>query len=179
MTFEEFRNIRYTNPSDIFNHLPYLENLARQCNHVTEFGVRTACSTSALISGCKNKVVSYDLYWSPAVKELQEMKLPCEWRFIKANTTDPSIEIEETDFLFIDTLHTYKQLNIELKLHGNKARRWIGFHDTESQGKESDDVLGAEGINRAIIEFLRANNAWKIIYDVAFNNGLCIIERKI
>ena len=41
-----------------------------------------------------------------------------------------AIDIEETDLLFIDTLHTYDQLAAELARHGMKARRWIVLHDT-------------------------------------------------
>ena len=35
------------------------------------------------------------------------------------------IEIEETDLLFIDTEHNYEQIQKELELHGNKARKFI------------------------------------------------------
>jgi hypothetical protein len=37
-------------PSDINEHLQTLHDLASECDHVTEFGVRTALSTTAMLA---------------------------------------------------------------------------------------------------------------------------------
>lgn len=177
MTFEEFKEIRYTKYSDIIEHLPFLEFLSRQCNHVTEFGVRDACSTTALITGCKETVISYDLNRTNAIDQLESSDLPCKWKFIQGNTIEESLAIDETDFLFIDTLHTFKQVESELQLHGHRVRRWIGFHDITTQGEKSLDMPGEEGINRAIKEYMEKNTEWKPVYRSMFNNGLLVIER--
>lgn len=198
--FEEFKKIRYNAPpwdsqdnpvgfpayrsgaSDISAHLYALQYFASQCSHVTEFGTRDCFSTVALIAGAKKKVISYDIQSTESTDILQEMNrsevLPSEWEFRLQSTVDSNHQIEPTEFLFIDSLHTFNQLEKELLLHSNNVSRFIGFHDTITHGKESQDVPGAEGINRAIEEFLVNNVTWSVCYQVDFNHGLVIIENK-
>lgn len=155
--------------SDIFMHLPTLREYYDKCNHVTELGVRGCCSLFAAIASNAKKVVAYDIFnvWTPDVPKLT---------FICAD--DLAVEIEETDFLFIDTRHCYEQLIQELNLHGNKSRKWIGFHDTApgTFGINGDD--GGKGLLYAIDEFMRQNEGWQEVYKTDVNNGLLIIERQ-
>ena len=160
--------------SDISAHLPMLQFIASQCNHVTELGVRNGYSTVALFNGC-NKVVSYDIEKTAFVEQLRKFKP--YWKFIQGDTSDPRIEKEHTDFLFVDTLHTYDHVKAELKNFHPYVKKFIAFHDTYSQGEKSLDVSGAEGINKAIREFLEENEEWKSVYKCNFNNGLWIIQR--
>jgi hypothetical protein len=76
----------------------------------------------------------------------------------------------------VDTLHRYDQVRQELALHGDAARRWIAFHDTETFGVTGDD--GGEGINRAIDEWLVVEPQWRVVYRTHRNNGLTVIERE-
>ena len=92
------------------------------------------------------------------------------------------LKIENTELLFIDTLHKYEQLKIELLLHANKVSKYIIFHDTETfgvHGQKPDVDFGYEGrgIWYAIQEFLDVHNEWKLIHKVSYNNGLTIIGR--
>lgn len=184
MSFNAFWQRRYSTPpydlhhnpfgfkhgmgSDISAHLPFLEFLARQCYHITEFGTRGCCSTSAFIKGCKGKVVSYDIETRSDIENLKQLHLPCEWEFHLQSTIDPNLDIEETDLLFIDTDHTYEQVKQELELHGNKVKKYIVFHDTYSFSK----------IIPAIDEFLATHPQWKVTYNVIFNHGLMVIEHE-
>jgi spore coat polysaccharide biosynthesis predicted glycosyltransferase SpsG len=165
--------------SDISAHLPLLEFLASRCDHITEFGTRDCYSTIALIYGCRKegKVVSYDIKSTPDIEFLLSKKddLPCDWEFRLDNTIREDLEIEPTDLLLIDTLHTYDQVKKELELHANKVNQAILFHDTFSQGEKSLDIIGEPGINQAINEFLSENN-WRITYQVQFNHGLVLME---
>lgn len=167
--------------SDIVLHLPVIEFFASRCGHCTEFGVRDGHSTVALIAGCPGVVVSYDVVRTPVVNLLQSLKLPCrEWRFVLANTADPSLDVEETDFLFFDTLHTYDHLSKELALHGRKARKYVGFHDTFTCGER--DLSGpdpaAPGILPAINEFVaRHHGQYRVVYETRVNNGMMVWER--
>jgi len=96
-------------------------------------------------------------------------------------------EIEETDLLFIDTWHAYDQLKQELKLHSNKVKKYICFHDTtsyefvdESKGHENtwDGQSSGKGIWPAIEEFLDENkDIWQLKERFKNNNGFTIIER--
>jgi hypothetical protein len=131
----------YNTPSDINEHLPTLAKLASECEHVTEMGVRYCVSTWAFIEGRPKKLVSIDINHPSSyvnqggAESFIKVEQACkdkgiDFQFIQASTLD--IEIEPTDLLFIDTLHTYEQLSQELKLHASKAKKYIVLHDTTS-----------------------------------------------
>ena len=163
--------------TDINEHLPMLYFLAQQCDHVTEFGVRTGASTLAFLHGLQGRPAtlrSYDINDQYGVQELLTRWTRVEWTFSICSTVAIS-RIEPTDLLFVDTLHNYDQVRQELALHGDAARRWIVFHDTETFGLTGDD--GGRGINQAITEWLEAKPEWRIVYRTHRNNGLTVIER--
>lgn len=167
--------------SDIVLHLPVIEYYASLCGHCTEFGVRNAHSTVALIAGCKGDVVSYDIEHSPAVDLLRGMKLPCRsWSFRLGDTGAPLPDMAETDFLFLDTLHTYDHVRRELALHGRKARRFLGFHDTHACGEydRSGPDPRARGIVPAVREFLASYpGQYRVAYHTSACNGMTIYAR--
>ena len=164
--------------SDINEHLPTLAKYAGECNHITEMGVRWIVSTYALLMGKPKRMISYDINpcdWQP-IKEM--VKEDTQFQFVIANTLDT--EIEETDLLFIDTLHNYNQLKRELELHGNKAKKYLVFHDTTSFewiGESYTRSTNEKGIWPAIEEFLDQNPHWEIRERFTNNNGLTILAR--
>jgi hypothetical protein len=164
--------------TDINEHLPMLYFLAQQCDHVTEFGVRTGASTLAFLHGLQGRPAtlrSYDINDQFGVQELLTRWTRVEWTFSICSTLSIS-RIEPTDLLFVDTLHNYDQVRQELALHGEAARRWIVFHDTETFGVTGDD--GGRGINQAIDVWLQAKPEWRIVYRTHRNNGLTVIEHQ-
>lgn len=173
MNFADYKKSKYNSSSEIHEHLPVLEEYASKCNIVTEFGVRNANSTVAFLSGAKERVVSYDIAESDDANELLTMHLPVPWQFVIADTkVCPTID--PTDFLFIDTDHTYEQVKQELSNHASKVSKFIGFHDTEKYGVKSYCGIG---INLAIYEFVnQSNKLWDISYYSDKCNGLLILE---
>jgi hypothetical protein len=186
-TFEEFKQERYqeapydlaSNPygfnrlggSDISAHLPFLEYLAGQCSIITEFGTRDCYSTAAFIAGCypwpTGTVYSYDVITTPAIEELNKLELPCNWIFNKHSSIQEGFKIRPSDLLFIDTDHTYEQVQAELQ-HASLVKKYIVFHDTFS----------FPAIVPAINEFLdKSKGEWKKVYEVKFNHGLTVLER--
>lgn len=153
-------------PSDINEHLPILRHYADRCAHITELGVRGCVSLFAFLASGANRVVAVDILdvWVPDVPKL---------KFICAD--DTSIEIENTDFLFVDTLHNANHLRKELNLHAAKVGKYIGFHDVGIFGEHGDD--GGQGLMYAINEFLAAHPEWRSVYFTTDNNGLMILER--
>jgi hypothetical protein len=183
ITFEEFKHTRYneapydlhTNPigfdrhvgSDISAHLPFLEFLAKQCRTIVEFGTRDCYSTCAFLAGKPLWLKSYDIEITHSIRTLQTMTdLPCKWVFEQKSTIDPQTVIPLCDLLFIDTLHTYKQVKEELCLHADKVDRFILFHDTVSFPE----------INHAIQEFIDEHLTWHKVYEAKFNHGLLLLE---
>jgi hypothetical protein len=166
VTIEEKYEELCRTPSDINGHLPTLRQYADQCEHVTEFGVRGCVSLHAFLASKAKKVVAYDIanVSIPSVDKLQ---------FINANVLE--VTIEPTDFLFIDTLHTFQQLHDELHFHAENVRHWIAMHDTTIYGRHGED--GGPGLNTAILKFLIDEPWWRECYRSEANNGLTILER--
>lgn len=155
-------------PSDFYLHMPMLRALASVCDHVTEMGVRDGISSRAfLVENCK--LVSYDIVIQPHARELFEKarSLGRDVQLIQANTL--VLDIEETDLLFIDTDHCYYQLSQELRMHGNKARKYLAFHDT-------GNPYGGE-LLPAIMEFLAANPRWIVHSHTTECHGFTVLKR--
>lgn len=159
---------------DIAAHMPMLEFLASHCDHVSEFGCCRCISTAAMIHGKPNEFVGYDCQMWPDMIQLSNIEdLPCEFKITQCYTEDPKLEFEPTDFLFIDSLHTYEQKKAELRF-ANQVSKYIGFHDTYSEGYAKPN----NGIVKAIDELISdSNGEWKKVYEVTFNHGLIILER--
>lgn len=170
-------------PSDINQHLPILKSYATLCNKVTEIGLgSTGNSVMAFIAGCKD-VTSYDIeYHDQAINDAKAYSesLGHSWEFIMADSTQ--IEIEETDFLFIDGEHSYYSVEQELGLHHNRVRMFIGFHDVVSYASRNQSAIQTghqftEGIVPAIFEFLSKHPEWQVDYYAYYNHGLLILKR--
>jgi hypothetical protein len=177
-------------PSDINEHLPTLFEYAKKCNHVTEMGVRWVSSSWAFFKANPGKIVSIDIVKDKNVQDLIDVsrEYNINFEFIEADVL--KFEIEETDLLFIDTWHTYRQLSKELELHSKKVRKYIIFHDTISyaiidEGNyESVSELALElpnkkqGLVPAINDFLSSElgKEWEIERIYSNNNGLTILK---
>lgn len=159
-------------PSDINEHLDLIADLASQCSHVTEFGTNDGTSTAALLRGAP-RVITYDIVRSPHVDAMRRIT---NGNFSFRQDSTLTAEIEKTDLLLIDDLHTYPQVKAELEKHAKHVRRWILFHDTELfgySGEEGDTV----GIRRAIDEFVVTHPEWSVRFDLKNCNGLMGLER--
>lgn len=163
-------------PSDINEHLPTLARLAGECESITEMGVRYCVSTFAFIEGKPKKLTCIDIvhpnsyHAQGGIESFRKVVELCaekdiDFRFIEASTLD--IEIEETDMLFIDTLHTGEHLRKELALHGNKAKKYLVFHDTVSCRDELVPVIQ---------EFYDNNERWISYQEHSNNNGIIILS---
>jgi len=162
-------------PSDIYQHLPTLRDLASQVDTVTEFGTRHGVSTVALLAGQPKKLTCYDI--DPKWEDWDALKLiqgHTDLTFHVENTLEANIE--PTDLLFIDTLHTYGQLAKELKLHSKKVSKYIALHDTETFKMIGEDP-SKKGLWFAVIEFL-AEGSFDIKNHYPNNNGLTVLQRK-
>jgi len=167
LLIEEYQRVA-SQQHDFTDHMPTIRKFASLCESVTEFGVRHGASTRALL--VENvKLRSYDIDIDPEVTELFEhaKSIGKDVEYIKAN--DLLIEIEQTDMLFIDTDHTYEQLSSELKLHANKANKFIAFHDT--------DWPCGDKLLPAILEFLVDNPQWRVCYHTRKCHGFTVLER--
>lgn len=165
--------------ADILEHMPLLRLLASQCEHVTEFGVRTGNSTIAFLAGLERRggvLESYDI--GPPLFVLPREIPPVWWAFHQADTSRLEA-IAPTDLLFVDTLHTYEQVRAEL-VHADKVRKYLVFHDTVLNGEHGEG--GQPGILRAIGEFLESQQPagrWRVLCHMRNSNGLMVLERTL
>jgi hypothetical protein len=163
-------------PSDINENVHILYELAKECSTVIEMGVRTGVSTRAFLN-TDVELISFDIVLNNGVKRLFEaaQSIGKKVRYINENVL--YIEIDEVDMIFIDTLHTYEQLSAELRLHGNKARKYLAFHDTYTFGLKGEVGSDNKGLLSAIIEFMMNNPHWKFKVHKTNNNGMTVLER--
>jgi len=175
-------NAKRSTHSDIYEHLPVLEKYSTECSHITEMGVRAIVSTYAFIAGLPKTVISIDIKHPDDVTGRaglvdEVIKIAADngvdFKFVLGSTLD--IDIEETDLLFIDTLHTYNQLKAELSRHGNKSRKYIILHDTVTFGEVGQG--GQAGLLPAVEEFINETPHWQIFEHLTNNNGLMILKR--
>jgi len=189
---EEIVNRVYQTPSDINEHIPTLVKYASECKNITEMGVRAITSTWAFLGAAPEKLISYDIEdpskWGANIDLVYEVakQYGLNYEFRKESVL--SIEIEETDLLFLDTWHAYCQLKAELDLHSSKAKKYIIMHDTTSY-EFRDEPLTSEnewvgppptgkGLWAAVTEFLEENEEWELHERFTNNNGLTILRRK-
>lgn len=190
---EEKYKIHCLNQSDINEHLPTLLKYGKECDHITEFGIRWVSSTWPLLLSNPKKLISIDIVKHPNVDEVISLakEYNIDYCFIESDVLN--IEIENTDLLFIDTLHTYNQLITELKLHSNKVSKYIILHDTVTFGyvdeyiynnsSESvkNQIITKTGLKNAINDFLNSEigKNWVIFDEYPNNNGLLIMKKYI
>lgn len=163
-------DIYSTTPCDINEHLPILKLYAKKSDIIYELGVRSIVSTWALLAGRPKKMVSVDIYHpsyygariEPVYEACQEEGI--DFTFVQISSLD--LEIEETDLLFIDTIHTYEQVTAELNRHASKTKKFILLHDTE-----------LPEMKKAVLDFVDANKEWHIEEMKENNNGLTVLKR--
>jgi hypothetical protein len=179
-------------PSDINEHLETLYNLGKECSHITEMGVRWVSSTWPLVYSNPKKIISYDIVTNPNIIEVINLcnEYSVDYSFQEKDVLQ--LEIEPTELLFIDTLHTYNQLIKELEIHSNKVSKYIVLHDTEFFGRVDEVVyehasnfvknnpITKQGLMTAVEDFLSTDlgQSWEIFKIYENNNGLTILKNK-
>jgi hypothetical protein len=165
-----------TTPSDINKHLPTLKAYAARCGHVTEFGVRRGISTVGLLAGLPGMYTGYDVLAAP--ERLGTLAAGAGIKYTHHRACVLTVDIEPTDLLFIDTLHTYQQLTTELTLHAAKARQFIILHDTTTFANFDEGTSTGPGLARAVADFL-SGGEWGLLERHTHNNGLTVLGRGV
>jgi len=185
--------------SDINEHLPTLRSLAIECSSVVEIGLRTMVSTWGILQGLADNPLTSRSYLGidierPASETLNLAQRLAEgngisFQFLQANDMD--IDIEQTDLLFIDSLHTYCHLTYELETFSPKVNKYISMHDTTFSNETIDDLgyIGdyseyppeydrtKRGLWPAIVDFLERHPEWTLYQRYTNNYGFTILRR--
>ena len=175
-------------PSDIYEHLDTLFEYAKKCNSVAELGVRDIVSSYAFAAARPDTLICLDINRPSNIniflEECKNEKINV--KFIQQSTLDYEFD-DFVDLLFIDTLHTYKQLTEELRRHQSKVVKYIIMHDTSgpwanrnedpNTGHETDERGPTVGLKPAVADFLKQQSEWIEARTYLNNNGLTILER--
>jgi hypothetical protein len=179
MHAEQYYDYYCQSNNDICQHLPTLRRYATGCDTVVELGVRSIVSTWAFLLGKPKRLIGVDIAQPSSFKEHDQMgcdihavydeadRLGVIFNFILDDSVTAKIP-ESVDLIFFDTEHSFKRLDAELKAHGNKAQKYLIFHDTETFDTE---------LKPAIRDFLMGNHEWNVREVYTNNNGLTILER--
>ena len=179
-TIEQLYNLSHYTQSDINEHLPTLYKYAKLCDTIAEFGVRYVVSSFAFAHARPKKLICVDISNNENITNFINL---CRKENINAvfdHASTLSYELEEVDLLFIDTLHSFNQLTQELKLHADKVKKYLIFHDVISFGNKNEDdgQVGENcGLVPAIRNFLKENPNWKELETYTNNNGLTVLHR--
>lgn len=149
-----------------YNHI---NELVKECKSYKELGVLSGGSAAAAILGNPDLElvelvdINFDTI-APHKHLFNEFK--GKLVFNKNSSIDANVPVTEVDALMVDSVHTYKHVSAELKLHAPGARKYIIFHDANQPG-----------VKRAIDEFVE-NNPWEYVICDNHSFGYAVIKRK-
>jgi hypothetical protein len=180
----------------LYGHLGNLRELAQECSSVVEIGIAWLESTTALFLGLSENPSPYRSYVGIDISSPYEMAkynrmalengLDCT--FLIEN--DLNIDIPETAFLFIDSLHIYAHLSYELEKFSPKVSKYIAMHDTSAPYGETDEPYSGDyseypahisrtkrGLWLAVEDFLAAHPEWRLLKRKFDYHGFTVLER--
>ena len=136
---------------------------------------RGACNSSfAFLAAQPKRLISYDSVIERGADLLLHFRGQTDVKLVQEESH--SARIDPTDLLFIDSLHTYDQVRLELLNNHLQVRKFIVFHDTKTFGIKGEGQ--EDGILRAINEFMAAQPSWETIYQSDQSHGLMILHRQ-
>lgn len=155
---------------DMFPHVDTLARYAAQASTVVELGVRTGCSTWALLEGlpADGRLVSVDINAACFHDCPQAVRQDPRWTFIGGDDRDPAIHQRLprlADLVFIDTSHEEDHTLAELLL-----ARWLGAPRIVLHDYMLDPV-------RRAIEAFCADGEYRLATVEESRWGLAVVER--
>jgi hypothetical protein len=172
---QEYQNaVSGNHGTDMYEHLPWVSEIASECKHVTELGVGWGESTRAFLKH-NIELHSYEFApWPEIYKLFDDAKK--SGRNVTLHVEDTrQTQIAETELMLVDSYHSYEQVKAELDLHASKVSKYIFFHDTTLN--EFVGSGGEQGIWPAIQEFLDSHPEWQIVERKTNCNGMTLIKR--
>ena len=193
--------IKCSESSDIKRHLPKLYRYAKECESISEFGVRGVVSTWAFLhglleNGSKTKqLICVDIEDIPQMEDMRRIAEDNGIDLTFHHHDSATVSIPTVDLLFIDTWHIYGHLKRELANHHVSVRKYIVMHDTETDGIIGESVRNGwnikeqaqksgypedelrDGLQRAIAEFLAGHPEWELLRRYRRSNGLTVLAR--
>ncbi len=161
-------------PRDLNEHMATLRFLAKKCNVVAEMTKRRE-STVALLAARPKKLISYQEENDAILDTIDRMKdTSTAFSLVTGPLHNIPLPSEAVDLLFIDTRHNANRATKELAIWKDYVRRYIVFHDTESNGFAGDD--GQAGLYSAIRPLIEQGE-WFIALHSPNQYGLTVLSK--
>lgn len=162
-------------PRDLDKHMPMLLEIAQGCQHITEFSKRR----ESLITWARarpKRLVSHNLEAGDkdarmAVALVQQEGTNC---LIDTRQSTECADIEDTDLLWIDTVHHADRLRGELQKFGHRSKHYIIVRGTGSFGVNAEG--GGPGLFEAMREFVHENPQWFVMLHATNQYGLTVLS---
>ncbi len=194
------QSLKYLIKSDY--HSSALRKLAAQCSSVIEIGTYEMASAFSILVGlseCRAASRSF-LGIDCAIRSVKKLNQAKEWaekenitfRFLQINDLDLP-QLEQTEFLHIDSSHTYRHLSYELETFSPNVSRYILMHDTSppwGNRDENENISQSDlerypawidrekrGLWPAVQDFLARHSEWEIQERCEIAAGYTILER--
>jgi len=140
------------------------------CDSYTEFGINQGATLAAAMLEDIATVRAYDIrlgWYTQAAGLFKQYAAGhgIDYKVTESDTLDCVIDL--VDVLYIDTLHKYDHLTKELAIHGDKANRFIIFHDTFVRPE----------LKRAVRQYVNTHDEWTIVTECDISVGFMTIER--
>lgn len=150
--------------------------IAKEVDHITELGVHKCNSIYGWLAGEPKKVVGVDIKSQPEWEVLKEIVADTTLNLELIISNDLEVVLEETDLLFIDSLHTYNHVCALLRIHQEKVKKYIVLHDVYTiDGTVGKGKIGPQ-LHKAVMRFLDITDEWKEIKHTR-DCGLFFMER--
>jgi hypothetical protein len=157
------------NPRDLDQHADAIRGLAGEAEHVTAFVKRREWNPM-LAAGRPRELVVWQKEPHGGLQQLHEAIVAApekDGRKIETYTTHEggdgsaslTAEIEPTDLLILDTVHSSERLTAELDRHADKCRRRILVRSTGAFGVKAEGE-DAPGLFAAMRQFIEDNPEW-------------------
>jgi len=169
--------------SDIAYHMPFLEEVAAVARIIIEIGVGTgAGSTRAFARGLKRSPAEVKMHIGVDIRPEGVEEAPDSyWYFVCGPSEAPSTAIKvaelipdhAADIIFIDTIHIYEHMELELPIWERFAgyrTLWI-FHDTWMFGIYNH-------MTEAIKDFCNLHPEWEFVDHSREAHGLGLMRWK-
>ena len=148
-----------------------IENFQGKVKTITEFGTYQGCSTIAWLACCPERLTCIDIktefdYLNEYIDASRETNTLFEYK----TGNSLLVDIEPTDLLFIDTVHTKEHVYQELTKHSSKILKYLVLHDVNPSKWTTLD-----GVNRWLRE--QPANSWTVYYHDNVNDGFAVLKR--
>lgn len=183
---------------NINEHMPTLKMLAQECSSVVEIGVCNMFSTWGILQGLSESPYVKRRYTGIDIAQPPETLLGLAEALASDNgilfefwhQNDMHVDIQPTDLLFIDSLHTYAQLTYELEKFSPQVKKYIAMHDTSAPWGDIDENYSGDyseypafidrnkrGLWPAVQDFLNNHPEWKLHARYFNNHGFTILKK--